>query len=440
MGSFRGKLDPLSTGLPEKEENMKGKFLKIAKIAALSLAGLVLLVSLSAVIYCACVGATTFEEGKAAIGALFGFGGDDVYGRKSYTVSDKKAAAKQDVVVATVGGQDLTNGQLQVGYWMNVYDYLNNYGQYAIYSGLDYTQPLDEQDCAGTDGTWQQFLLSDALDKWHSYQAMALLAGDKGITLAETFQANLDGMRESMTATATENGYESLDAMIQSDMGPGCTFEDYYDYMAVYYLGYMYYADCYSKLEVTDELVEAYFSQYETELAENKITKTSGDVVDIRQIYIEPEGGVADENDDMTYTDEAWEAARAEAQAILDEWQAGDQTETSFSALAAEYSDNDSAESDGGLIESVYEGYLTDELDAWCFDEEREAGNCELVKTKYGYHVVYFVMREAEWYRECSEGVVAQLASEIMETAKEQYPMTVDYSKIVLGEVDLSGE
>ena len=415
---------------------MKSKFWKIA---ALSVAGFVLLASLSAVIYCGVIGVKSFDEGAAAIKALF-VKENDVFYRKSYTVSDRKAQSKRDTVVAAMGGKELTNGQLQVIYWMNVYDYLNNYGYYAAYAGLDHTQPLDEQTCSMIDGTWQQFFLEDALENWYTYQAMALLAEKNGVKLTDAFQSNLDSMRDRMTKSALEGGFENLEAMIQSDMGPGCTFEDYYAYMETYYLGYMYYTDTHTKLDITDQMIEDYFKEYEAQLAENKITKNSGDLVDIRQILIQPEGGVVDENDNVTYTDDAWKKAENKAQEILDDWLAGQKTEESFGELAGEFSDSDTAESDGGLIENIYEGYLTDEMDAWCFDEDRKEGDCELVRTKYGYHVVYFVMAEPEWYRECREGVVAELANEIMADAREQYMMEVDYKKIVLGEVDLSGK
>lgn len=411
---------------------------KYLKIAGLSLAGLVLLLSLSAVIYCASAGATNFEEGKAAISALFGFGKNDLHYRKSYSVSDRKAASKRNEVVATVGGVDLNNGQLQVAYWMNVYDFLNNYGQNAIQSGLDYTKPLDKQNYPGSSLTWQQYLLADTLDRWHSYQAMALLARDKGIKLADTFQKGLAEMRENMTKTAKENGYESLEAMIQSDMGPGCTFDDYYAYMETYYLGYMYYTDSHTKLNVSEEQVEAYFKKHESELAESKITKNSGDLVEIRQILIQPKDGKANENDEMIFPEASWDEALARAKAILADWEAGEKTEDTFIELAVEFSDTGTAASDGGLIEDIFEGYLTEELDKWCFEEGRKAGDCEIVKTMYGYHVVYFVEAEPEWHRVCVEGVVSELAANIMENAKEQYPATIDYKKIVLGKVDLN--
>ena len=40
-------------------------------------------------------------------------------------------------------------------YWMEVYDFLNQYGSDAAYFGLDISKPLDEQ-YVEDDQTWQQ--------------------------------------------------------------------------------------------------------------------------------------------------------------------------------------------------------------------------------------------------------------------------------------------
>ena len=79
-----------------------------------------------------------------------------------------------------------------------------------------------------------------------------------------------------------------------------------------------------------------------------------------------------------------------EAQSILDEYLAGDQTEDSFGALAAEYSSDGNAES-GGLYEGVYKGQMVKEFEDWCFDESRQTGDTDIVQTDYGYHVMYYV-------------------------------------------------
>ena len=72
------------------------------------------------------------EDGKGwDIGSWFSWiipRENNVLYKDSYTVSDKKAMRKREDVVASVPGAELTNGQLQIYYWNQVYDFLNNYG------------------------------------------------------------------------------------------------------------------------------------------------------------------------------------------------------------------------------------------------------------------------------------------------------------------------
>ena len=88
-------------------------------------------------------------------------------------------------------------------------------------------------------------------------------------------------------------------------------------------------------------------------------------------------------------------AAKAEAETILKDWEAAGKSEADFADLADEKSD-DGAE--GGLYEQVTKGYMVKEFEDWCFAEGRKAGDTGLVKTTYGYHIMYFVgQNDAYW-------------------------------------------
>ena len=56
----------------------------------------------------------------------------ELYWRDSYTASDADAVAAHDTVVATLGDAALTNGMLQIYYWMDVYNFLSSYGSQAF--------------------------------------------------------------------------------------------------------------------------------------------------------------------------------------------------------------------------------------------------------------------------------------------------------------------
>jgi len=95
-------------------------------------------------------------------------------------------------------------------------------------------------------------------------------------------------------------------------------------------------------------------------------------------------------------TQEAMDAAKAEAEALLEEWKAGEMTAESFGALANEHSDDGGSNTKGGLYTCVYEGEMVPNFNDWIFDSARKAGDTGLVEnnsdtgTYYGWHVVYY--------------------------------------------------
>ena len=85
--------------------------------------------------------------------------------------------------------------------------------------------------------------------------------------------------------------------------------------------------------------------------------------------------------------------AKKKADEVYKEWQEGDATEESFSKLATQYNaDSDpSSSASGGLYENVYRGQMVTEFNDWLFDANRQPGDTGIVKTTYGYHIMYYV-------------------------------------------------
>lgn len=409
------------------------------KIALATVAIGLLLVCLSVVVYWGVIGVTGFNDGMKHLSELLLPRENDVYRKASYSVSNEKAEKKSDRVVARMEDAELTNGLLQVFYWMDVYEYLENYGYYAVYYGLDHTQPLDEQTCKENGGTWQQFFLEKAILNWHSYQALAMKAKAEGVPLGEDFQSDLDNLRASLTDAVMESDYTGIDALIQADMGAGCDYDDYYRYMDTYYRGYSYLEQKLDAFSITDDMIENYYEEHTDELTEEGISKDSGNVMDVRHILIAVEGGTEDEDGETVYSDAEWEVCRGEAQKVLDEWLAGDATEETFAALAYEHSEDTGSNENGGLYQNLdaESGFVPEFID-WYMDESRKPGDYGLIRTDYGYHVMYFVESEEQWLRTCRKGVLTEKTSELLREAREQYPMEVEYKKIALAVVDFS--
>lgn len=358
---------------------------------------------------------------------------DDVTCQGSYTVAEGEKL-NGETVVATMGEAKLTNADLQIYYWMSVYDFLNQYGGYASMFGLDYTQPLDMQ--LSIDGalTWQQYFLDSALTTWKNYQAMHHEAKANNYVLSEEYTTYLQELPATLAANAAQTGYESAEAMLQGDMGPGATLDGYMKYLNTYYLGYTYYGAILEQMTVTDAEVEAYFDEHAAEYQENGLEKSDERYVDVRHILIQPESAAGD----GTYTDAEWSAAEKKANEVLNEWLAGDHTEESFADLAKTYSTDPGSASNGGLYEGVYVGQMVPEFENWCFDASRKVGDYGIVKTSYGYHIMYYVDSELAWFVAAETDMMAEKGNSFLEQILEKNPAEIDYAAIQIGSVNVS--
>lgn len=358
---------------------------------------------------------------------------NDVTCKGTYTVTDEEVIAAKDTVVATVEDKTLTNSQLQVYYWMQVYDFMSNYGSYASIYGIDFTSPLDTQVCSLGEGTWQQYFLQNALDTWHMYQAVCVEAELQNHEMNEEFVEQLASLETTLTETAQSNGFETVEDMIKSDLGPGSTFEAYQNYMQVYYESYSYYNAIYESMVPTDTEIEKYYDDNAESFQSQGVEKNDSVLVDVRHILFQPEGGTTGEDGTTTYSDEEWAACEQAAQAVLDAWLAGDMTEDSFAELANEHSEDPGSNTNGGLYQYVGEGEMVTEFNDWCFDSTRQVGDYGLVKTTYGYHVMYFSGSMPTWYVYARESALSQMVSEQVKQIMEDHAMEVAYSDIALG-------
>ena len=359
---------------------------------------------------------------------------EDATCKGSYSVSDEEALAQGDVVVATIGEHQLTNSQLQVYYWMEVQNFLNTYGAYAAYFGMDYTQPLDTQ--LEEEGmTWQQYFLDTALNNWHQVQSMSLMAEEAGIPMDEDSKTYLEGLDAYLEQTAAANGVSVKELMV-GNFGPGADAEDYRYFQELYLTGVPYYQKAVEAMTPTQEDLEAYFASHEEEYAASGITKDSK-LVDVRHILVQVKGGTTDDSGAVTYSDEEWETCRADAQAILDAWLAGEKTEESFAALATEKTEDPGSQATGGLYQQVVAGQMVQPFNDWCFDEARTYGDYGLVQTSYGYHVMFFVKSEPQWITYAASDWANEQSAELLEAVTSLYPMEVSFDKIALGVVEL---
>ena len=376
---------------------------------------------------------TTAETTEATIPA----DGDpnDVTCKGSYTGTEEEVKAAADTVVATAGDRVLTNGQLQVHYWLAAQNFYSQYGSYAAYFGLDASQPLDTQTCGMVENrTWQQYFLEQALSSWKVYEAIYRSAQENGFQISEELQNELDTIETGLEETAQKNGYGTAEDMIHKNFGPGASVADYKAFWDLYYRSSGYYTEVNASFAPTEQELEEYFNAHEADYAEKGLTKDTH-TVDVRHILITPESTPVDGSTtgETTISDEAWADAEAKAKEILSQYLAGDKTEDSFATLANENSQDPGSNTNGGLYTGVSQGQMVEAFDAWCFDDARQVGDTDIVKTSYGYHVMLYCGSATVWQEQVKSDILTEKTNNFVEEALAANPTTIDYSAIKLG-------
>lgn len=146
---------------------------------------------------------------------------------------------------------------------------------------------------------------------------------------------------------------------------------------------------------VETEAVEGYYVVIMLNRNDNK-----QNLVNVRHILIRPTENSTNEDGTTYSSDEEWAEANSKIEAIRDEWLAGDKTEESFATLAMEKTEDGGSKTNGGLYEEVTPGAMVTEFNDWIFDSNRKTGDYDIVKTEYGYHLMYFSSHCDETYRE----------------------------------------
>ena len=355
---------------------------------------------------------------------------DDVTCQGSYTVSNSKAKSKAKKVIATgADGTELTNSMLQSMYWIQVYNAMSSSSVNA-----DFSLPLDQQICDLTeDGwTWQQYILYAALNDWKLYYALNQEAKTTGFVSELDLTAYVEELAASLEQSAVSAGFKNAEEMLKVDMGSGATLEGYLDYVALSEAGYEYYTYLTETLVPTEDYIRNYYEE-NVEMFDEKGIYDDGSVyVDVRHILLQP----AETDEDGEYTEAAWEQCEKDAQDLLDQWLAGDKTEESFATLANERSADSGSNTTGGLYEGVRVGQMVEPFEEWCFEEGHQYGDYGIVKTDYGYHIMFYVGNTPAWKYYADTLAADQFLTDTLDSLLEKYPVEIDYDKIVLGFVD----
>lgn len=280
-----------------------------------------------------------------------------------------------------IGDRSYSPTEVNFNYASQYSQFANTYGSYASMFGLNTANGianLKNQECTITgeeNYTWKDYFLDSAITSMKQNVALLGYAEENGIELTEDELAAVDTGYEGIEETAKNGGYANADSLIAANYGKGANLQlakKIDTESAVAYKAYQAKSEEIDA-EITDEEVAAAYP-----------------TVAVRHILVK---AVAEE--DGTYTDEAKAEAKAKAEEIFAEWEAGDATEESFAALAETYSEDEGSNTNGGLYDDVMENQMVAEFNDFCFDEARKPGDTAIVYGESGayagYHVMYFV-------------------------------------------------
>ena len=357
----------------------------------------------------------------------------------SYTVAND-AFTEEDAaaVVATCGDAELTNSRLSYYYWQQYYNFMSMYGAYASMMGLDTTKPLSEQMYDDTH-TWEDFFLQSAIRTFWQTEAINAAAKEAGYVLDSETEEYLTSLTDAMTQEAESGEYASVDEYIQAAYGPHSTMDSYTAFAREMMTASGYLSTVYGSIELTDDEISAYFDENAANYVAQNIAKDDPNMVNVRHILITPqadENAETDENGQPVLTEQNWTNAQMKADEIYKMWQEGDATEETFAALATEYTEDPGSMSTGGLYEEIYPGQMVQEFNDWCFDAARQVGDTAVVKTSYGYHIMYFsgVCDHPYWYKIAQQDCLATRQQQALADIVNATTVEVDYSKAKLTE------
>ena len=353
------------------------------------------------VVVCLAVTLTTLSETGSMPGFISGI--TEALHRDNF---DADAVA---VTIQDADGQDadeLTNGEFSYYFWGEYYYYVQTTG-----FSFDASKPLDVQQYSDV-MTWQDYFIQSACASIQQIEALKAAAADAGFTMPEDYQSQYDSTISSMTDYAQQAGFTDSDgngdvlAYIRDSYGESATQDSFQQYLYDSYFVTAYSNEIYNGLSFTDKEIEAYYDDNSDTFTAYGIEKSDLPNVNVRHILIQPadtstnlEGSAAEDSADEAASEEAaWADAKAQAEEIYKEWKSGDATEESFGELANTYSTDGGSNTSGGLYQDVYPGQMVEEFNDWCFDKSRKAGDTAIIKTSYGYHIMYYVGATDNYY------------------------------------------
>lgn len=255
----------------------------------------------------------------------------------AYSIITSSGVIEKNTIAATVGDHQISS--LDASYYytdtiLNSYNsWVNAYGDnlelYMMFMGLDISQPLDKQPHPEDETkTWADYFVDAALDRAKSDYALYDLAMANGHTLTEAEQINLDSIIDSLELVALYNNFESAEAYLYANYGPGADIQSYTEYCTRNAIATSYYNAHMDSLSYDKTAISAYEQGKELDYTAFSYASYYVNCSD----YLT---GGKEENGSMVYTDAEREAARVAAETVANQLSGCKTVEALDKAIAA---------------------------------------------------------------------------------------------------------
>lgn len=262
----------------------------------------------------------------------------------------------------SIGDQIVSAGEYNYT-CVSAFQELSTYAQYGYYpadeSGmLDLSATCDLTENGS--GTWGDYLVRYVEEDIQSNYILSALAEENSMKLSDEMQAQIDENMRSIDETAATIGLTG-DGYLEQYCGDDMTLARFKAIVERLYLADIYSSDYLANYSFTEE-----------ELA----------LPIVRHIlYAAPRNGLREQDASEEEIAKALEDAEntlLQVKGYDDMVLIGDKHTRDGTALeSAEY--------------TVSKGEMVKEFEAWCFDATRKVGDKEIVRTDFGFHVIFFV-------------------------------------------------
>ncbi|MDD6490136.1 MAG: peptidylprolyl isomerase [Clostridia bacterium] len=305
--------------------------------------------------------------------------------------------------------------------------------QYADFLKYTFTVPADSTSSSDSSETSESSEHKEASEKAKAY-AEALAQSkteDEFKDYVKKYLTKNPDLVTSSTSTSESSGEESkmTDEEIQTaiDTAVDRTLSEKYSYEVTSDVGKWLFDDSRKSLDTTT--IKNTDGSYTAVMLLKPAYRDESALKDVRHILLSAD----------TYGSD--DAAKAKADEVYNEWKKGDATEDSFGELANKYSSDGGSNSKGGLYTNVTEGQMVTEFNDWCFDKSRKPGDTDIVKTQFGYHIMYFVGDSGTAWKVAVDGALrSKDFNDKYNTLKEDYKVEYDDDYLKTMEVKTTSE